>query len=220
MNKILSWFCYLFLKPIVKFIFIKEVKGIENLPKSNFILAPNHQSHLDQIAAGYLCVPRKFTYLGQIDKYSGLEALLRNTAYKIAGVIPVHRFNEESKKRAIEECIKRIKKGEILVIYPEGTRSKDGKIGEGKTGIAKIYLKTGIPILPVAFKGTFDLMPVGKSFPKIKRVIKINVGKPLQFQEEFEMAKILDPQSKEYKEICQKITKKVMEEIKKLFENI
>ena len=220
MNKILSWFCYLFLKPIVKFIFIKEVKGIENLPKTNFILAPNHQSHLDQIAAGYLCVPRKFTYLGQIDKYSGLEALLRNTVYKIAGVIPVHRFNEESKKRAIQECVKRIKKGEILVIYPEGTRSKDGKIGEGKTGIAKIYLKTGIPILPVAFKGTFDLMPVGKSFPKIKRIIKINVGKPLQFQEEFEMAKNLDPQSKEYKEICQKITNKVMEEIKKLFEKI
>jgi 1-acyl-sn-glycerol-3-phosphate acyltransferase len=220
MNKTLSWFCYLFLKPIVKFTFIKEVKGTENLPKTNFILAPNHQSHLDQIPAGYLCVPRKFTYLGQIDKYSGIVAFLRNTAYKIAGVIPVHRFNEESKKRAIQECIKRIKKGEILVIYPEGTRSKDGKIGEGKTGIAKIYLKTGVPILPVAFKGTFDLMPVGKPFPKIKRIIKINVGKPLQFQEEFEMAKNLDPQSKEYKEICQKITKKVMEEIKNLFENI
>jgi 1-acyl-sn-glycerol-3-phosphate acyltransferase len=104
-------------------------------------------------------------------------------------------------------------------MYPEGTRSKDGKIGEGKTGIAKIYLETGIPILPVAFKGNFDLMPVGKSFPKFKKIIKINVGKPLQFKKEFEIGRNLNPQSKEYKEICQKITKRVMEEIKKLFEN-
>jgi 1-acyl-sn-glycerol-3-phosphate acyltransferase len=110
MNKILSWFCYLFLKPIVKLIWIKEVKGIENIPKKNFILAANHQSHWDQITAGYLCVPRKFTYLGQIDKYSGFEAFLRNLYFKIAGVIPVHRYNEESKKRAIQECVERLKK--------------------------------------------------------------------------------------------------------------
>ncbi len=220
MNKALSWFCKIFLKPIVDAFFIKEVRGLENLPKGNFILAANHQSHLDQIATGYLCVPRKFTYLGQIDKYSGIEAFLRNFFYKIGDVIPVHRYNEESKKKAVEECIKRLKKGEILIIYPEGTRSRDGKIHEGKPGIGKIYLKTGVPILPVAIKGTFDLIPVGKSFPKIKRIVRINVGKPLQFKEEIERAKNLDDQSQEYKEICQRISNRVMEEIKNLFEKL
>ena len=217
MNKVLSWFCYIFLKPIVKLIWIKEVKGIENIPKSNFILAANHQSHWDQVITAYLCVPRSFTYLGQIDKYSGFEAFLRNFLYFIAGVIPVHRYDEESKKKAIKNCVERLKKGEILIMYPEGTRSKDGKIHEGKPGIAKIYLETGIPILPVAIKGNFEIMPVGKSFPKLKKIVKINVGKPLEFKKELEIGRNLNPQSQEYKEICQKITQKVMEEIKNLF---
>jgi 1-acyl-sn-glycerol-3-phosphate acyltransferase len=218
MNKVLSWFCYLFLKPIVKLIWIKEVRGIENIPKTNFILAANHQSHWDQVITGYLCAPRRFTYLGQIDKYSGAEAFLRNFLYLVAGVIPVHRYDEESKRRAIKKCIERLKKGEILIMYPEGTRSKDGKIHEGKPGIAKIYLETGVPILPVAIKGNFEIMPIGKVFPRLKKIVKINVGKVLEFKEELEIAKNLNCQSPEYKEICQKITKKVMEAITQLYQ--
>jgi 1-acyl-sn-glycerol-3-phosphate acyltransferase len=220
MNKVLSWFCHIFLKPIVKLIWIKEVRGIENIPKTNFILAANHQSHWDQVINAYLCVPRRFTYLGQIDKYSGFEGFLRNFLYSVAGVIPVHRYNEESKRKAIKECVERLKKGEILIMYPEGTRSKDGKIHEGKPGIAKIYLETGIPILPVAIKGNFEIMPVGKSFPKFKKIVKINVGKPLEFKKELEIGRNSNPQSPEYKEICQRITQRVMEEIKKLFEEL
>jgi len=220
MNKILSWFCYIFLKPIVKLIWIKEVKGIENIPKTNFILAANHQSHWDQVITGYLCVPRRFTYLGQIDKYSGIEGFLRNLLYFLAGVIPIHRYNEESKKKAIKECAKRLAKGDILIMYPEGTRSRNGKIHEGKSGIAKIYLTTGIPILPVAIKGNFEIMPPGKKIPRFKKIVKINIGKPLEFKQELEIAHNLNSQSPEYKEICQRITQKVMEEIKKLFEKI
>jgi 1-acyl-sn-glycerol-3-phosphate acyltransferase len=201
-------------------IWIKEVRGIENIPKTNFILAANHQSHWDQVITAYLCVPRRFTYLGQIDKYSGFEGFLRNFLYFVAGVIPIHRYNEESKRKAIKECVKRLKKGDILIMYPEGTRSKDGKIHEGKPGIAKIYLETGIPILPVAIKGNFEIMPVGKSFPKFKKIVKINVGKLLEFKKELEIGRNLSPQSPEYKEICQKITQRVMEEIKKLFEEL
>ena len=220
MNKFLSWFCYLFLKPIVKLIWIKEIKGIENIPKSNFILAANHQSHWDQVTNGYLCVPRKFTYLGQIDKYSGFEGFLRNFLYFIAGVIPIHRYNEESKKRAMKECERRLKRGEILIMYPEGTRTKTGEIQEFKTGVAQLHLKTGVPILPVATKGNFELMPIGKRFPKFKKIVRINVGKPLDFKREREMASLLNEESPEYKEICEKITKTLREEILKLFNEL
>ncbi|MBC7073782.1 1-acyl-sn-glycerol-3-phosphate acyltransferase [Candidatus Parcubacteria bacterium] len=216
----MSWFCRIFLKWIVDLIWIKEVKGLENIPKTNFILASNHQSHWDQVINGYLCVPRKFTYLGQIDKYSGFQGFLRDLFYKIGGVIPIHRYNEESKKQALEECKRRLKKGEILIMYPEGTRSPDGKIHEGKPGIAKLHLETGIPILPVAIKGNFEIMPIGKIFPKFKKIVKINIGKPMEFKEEIEKAKNLAPESQEYKEICQKITDKVMAQIKDLFEAI
>ncbi len=216
MNKILSWFCKIFLKPIVDLIWIKKVSGLDNIPKTNFILASNHQSHWDQVITAYLCVPRKFTYLGQIDKYTGLEGFLRNFLYTIASVIPIHRYDEESKKNALKKCVERLKKGEILIMYPEGTRSKNGKIGPGKPGIAKIYLQSGVPILPVCIKGNFEIMPIGKKFPRLKKIVEIKVGKPLRFKEELEMAKKLDCHSPEYKNICQKITDKLVEEIKKL----
>ena len=218
MNRFVSLLCYIFLKPIVKILFIKEVKGWENIPKRNFILAPNHSSHLDQLATGYVCVPRKFHYIGQIDRYQGTDRVLLQILYTVAGVIRVHRKNEESKKEAVEKSIEVLKKGASLIIYPEGTRTRNGKMGEGKPGIAKIFLKTGVPILPVGIKGTFELMPVGTSFPKIKREVKINIGKPLFFEEELKKAKNLAEDSIEYQEILDKITKEVMEEIKNLVE--
>lgn len=220
MNRILSWFCYIFLKPIVKLIWIKEIKGWGNIPKGNFILTSNHQSHWDQVINGYLCAPRRFTYLGQIDKYAGFDGFLRNLLYKIADVVPIHRYQEESKKRAMKECIKRLKRGDILIMYPEGTRSKDGKIGEGKPGIAFLHLISGVPILPVAIKGNFEIMPLGSSFPKLKKIVKINIGTPLSFLEEKEKIKNLSLGDLQTKEVCLKITQKIMAEIKKLFEEI
>jgi 1-acyl-sn-glycerol-3-phosphate acyltransferase len=220
MNRIVSWFCHIFIKPLVKILFIKKVKGWENIPKRNFILAANHSSHLDQLMTGYICVPRKFHHIGQIDRYTGTDRILLNILYFIGGVIRVHRKNEESKKEAVEKSIEVLKKGASLIIYPEGTRTRNGKIGEGKPGVAKIFLKTGVPILPVGIKGTFELMPPGTGFPKIKRIVKINIGKPLFFEKEFEKAKNLNEDSIEYQEILEKITKRVMEEIKNLVETI
>lgn len=220
MNKPLSWFSKIFLKPIVDWLFIKEVKGLENIPKTNFILAANHQSHLDQIVTAYVCVPRRFHMIGQVDRYNkGLSRILRDTIYFIAEVIPLDRKSEDSKKRVIEEAVKVLKKGDILIIYPEGTRSRTGEIQEGKEGVAKIFLRTGVPILPVGIKGTFELMPPGKVFPKIKKVIKINVGPALYFKEEFHFAQNLNCDSREYKEILKKITQKVMSEIRNLVQN-
>lgn len=220
MNSFLSWICKIFLKPIVGFIWIKTVIGKENIPSSNFILASNHQSHWDQVINAYICVPRPFTYLGQVDKYWGFEKFLRNLIYKIGGVIPVNRLDAESKRLAVEKCIRMLKKGYVLIMYPEGTRSKDGNIHEGKPGLGRIYLSTNVPILPVAIKGNFEIMPIGSVFPKFKKIIGINIGKPLLFPKEYEEARYLSAESKEYKEMCSKITNKVMEEIKNLFGQI
>jgi len=218
MNRLESWFCKIFFKPVVDKLLIKEVKGLENLPKGNFILAANHQSHLDQLMTGYVCVPRRFHMIGQIDRYHGFVKILLYLIYFIAGVIPVNRDDEKSRKKAAEEAVKVLKGGDILVIYPEGTRTRTGEVQRGKFGVVKIYLRTGVPILPVGIKGVFELMPPGKGLPRIKKIIEINIGKPLYFKEEFERAKNLDCNSEEYKNLLQKITDKVMEEIKKLVE--
>lgn len=216
MNRIVSYFCKIFIKPIVDRLFIKKVEGWENIPSRNFILAANHQSHLDQIATGYVCVPRRYYYIGQIDRYRGFDRFLLNVLYFVAGVIKVNRKKPESRKKAKEEAIERLKKGDCLVIYPEGTRTRTGKIQEGEMGVAKIFLKTGVPILPVGILGTFELMPPGKGFPKIKREVKIDIGKPLFFEKEFWKAKKIKKDSVEYQEILKKITQRVMEEIARL----
>lgn len=215
MNRALSWFCKIFLQPIIRKILIKEVKGWENIPKGNFILAANHQSHLDEIATAYLCVPRRFHFIGQTDNFKGLGKILIYIFYFITGVIPIDRESEESRKKVIKEAIKVLKKGDILIIYPEGTRTRTGKMGEGKFGVARIFLKTGVPILPVAIEGTFEIMPPGKK-PKIKKIVKINIGKPLHFKEELERIRKAGWNSKENKQILVKITDKLMRDIASL----
>ncbi len=215
MNRALSWFCKIFLQPIVRKLLIKEVKGWENIPKGNFILAANHQSHLDEIATAYLCLPRRFHFIGQTDNFKGFGKILIYIFYFITGVIPIDRKSEESRKKVIKEAIRVLKKRDILIIYPEGTRTRTGKMGEGKFGVARIFLKTGVPILPVAVKGTFDIMPPGKK-PKIKKVVKINIGKPLYFKEELERIRGVGWNPENNKQILVKITDKLMRDIASL----
>lgn len=215
MNRVLSWFCKIFLQPIVGKLLIKETRGWENIPKGNFILAANHQSHLDEIATAYLCVPRRFHFIGQTDSFKGLGRIFIHIFYFITGVIPIDRKSEESRKKVIKEAIRVLKKGDVLIIYPEGTRTRTGEMGEGKFGVARIFLETGVPILPVAVEGTFELMPPGKK-PKIKKVVKINIGKPLYFKEELERIRKLGWNSEENKQILIKITDKLMRDIASL----
>ena len=216
MNSLFSWFCKIFLKPIVDGLLIKEVKGLENIPKTNFILVSNHQSYLDIIIDSYLCVPRKFHFIGQIEGFKIPLRWLIATVYFLSGVIPLNRKNEESREEVIKEAIKVLKKGDILIIYPEGRRSTNGEIQEGKSGAARIFLKTGVPILPVGIKGTFEILPP-KGKLKIKKIIKINIGRPLLFEQEFQISKNSAEDSKDYQQIIQKITNKAMKEINSLF---
>jgi len=215
MNRIFSWFCKIFLKPIVDRLLIKRVQGLENIPRGNFILVSNHLSYLDIIVDSYLCVPRKFHFIGQIDGWKGIMKWLIRALYFLFGVIPLDRESEESRENTIKEAVKVLKKGNVLILYPEGRRSTNGQIQKGKLGTAKIFLKTGVPILPTAIKGTFELLPPHGKL-KIKRIVEINVGRPLFFKEEFALAQNLNENSKEYQQILQNITDKVMEEISKL----
>ena len=212
MNRLVSWFCKIFLKPLVKFLFFKQVKGLENIPKRNFILVSNHQSHLDWFLCGFICVPRRFHFIGQVDVYTGISGISRDILYFMAGVIRLNRKSIESKKKAVNQAIDVLKKGDILILYPEGTRTRTGAIGKGKKGTAKFLLETGTPILPMAINGTFELMPPGGKL-KIKKIVKINIGAPLYFEQELAEAKNLSKDSEQYNQLLIKITNKVMEEI-------
>lgn len=212
MNKFGSVLCKIFLKPWLDSRLINKTEGLENIPKGNFILAANHQSNLDHIAAGYICLPRSFRFIGQFDGHKGYKQWMVKAFYSLMGVIPLDRTNSESKKEVLEKAIEYAKKGDIIALYPEGTRTRDGQIGEAKPGVAKIFLGTGLPILPVAIKGTRELFPPHGKLT-IKKIIEVKVGKPLYFEKEFKEAEALSYKSEEYKEICQRISEKVMDEI-------
>ncbi len=215
MNPLLAWFCKIFLAPLVKILFIKEIKGQEFIPRRNFILVSNHTSYLDIIFDAYLSVPRKFHFIGQIEGFKIPLRWLIAALYFLSGVISLNRKEENSREEVVKKAIEVLKKRDVLIIYPEGRRSVTGEIEEGKFGTAKIFLKTGVPILPVGIRGAFELLPPHGKL-KIKRIVKINVGKPLFFEKEFKEAQNLDENSEEYKEILEKITIQIMEEIKKL----
>lgn len=137
----------------------------------------------------------------------------------MGGVIPLNRQDKESKKEVISKAINKVKKGYSIIIYPEGTRSENGQVKEGKLGAAKIFLKTGVPILPTGIKGAYNLFPKGGKL-KIKKNVELIIGRPLLFEKEFNLARNLSPDSEEYLEVCIQITNQIMEEIKKLvYEN-
>jgi len=218
MNKVLSWFCKIFLAPLFSLLFLKKVEGKENIPQSNFILVSNHLSYLDILVDGYICLPRSFCFIGQIDGFKGILKKLVLWTYFFTGTIPLDRKDPESRKNCSQKSIEVLKKGKILVLYPEGTRSKDGKLQEFKNGFAKIFLKTGFPILPVVLKGTYELLPPKGKF-KIKKIIEVKILSPLYFKEEFERAKGLSQESEEYREIVQKITQITWQEMAKALKN-
>lgn len=174
-------FVYLLAKFIGFFIynlfFSIETKGKENFPKRNgFIVACNHVSFLDPITIGYVC-PRKLYYFA---KSSLFKIKVLSNLIKILGAIPVERETEMS--LVLRKGLEILRKGEGILIFPEGTRSVDGLIKDGKPGIGFLAFKSKVPVIPVRLKGTDKILPVGRKFVRISK-IKVIIGKPVYFKE-------------------------------------
>jgi 1-acyl-sn-glycerol-3-phosphate acyltransferase len=149
---------------------------------------------------------------------TGFMGFLRDLLYGYAEVIPVNRKDGESRKQAFARALQRLKQGYILNIYPEGTRSRDGKLHEFKPGVARLHLESGAPVLPVAVKGSYELMPPGQKL-KIKKTVSLIVGKPLDFEKERNIASGLDKSSQEYHQLCDGIVKQIEDEIGRLLQS-
>jgi len=215
MKKIVSLLAWVFPSSILKLLFVKSVEGKKNFPKGNFILAANHLSHIDWSIDGAIMTPRRYTFIAQIDKMTGVKKILRDLLYLWAGIIPVDRRDRDSKKKALARAIGMVKSGYSLVIYPEGTRSRDGQLHAFKPGLGKICLETGVPVVPLAHIGTYELMPPGQKF-KAKKIVRMIIGKPLEFKNERELAQMMDKSSQAYYGLCTDISKKVEDEVARL----
>jgi 1-acyl-sn-glycerol-3-phosphate acyltransferase len=170
------------LGPILRLLFRPWVEGEENIPDEGAaIFASNHLSFSDSIFLPLL-VPRRMTFLAKSDYFTGTGLKGRATAafFKGVGQLPVDRSGGRAGEAALRSGLKVLRRGELLGIYPEGTRSPDGRLYRGRTGVARMALEAGVPVLPVAMIGTDKAQPTGKKIPKVMR-IGVKIGKPLDF---------------------------------------
>jgi len=162
---------------LTKFLFRTEITGKKNVPKKGpFIMAPNHVSFLDALILGS-SAPRKLYYFA---KNSLFEKRLLADLITILGAIPAE---HKIMSFALRKGIRILKQKKGILIFPEGTRSKNGKMGTGKPGIGFLAVKSKCPVIPVFISGTNKAFPVGGKFLKPAKV-KIIIGKPIFFNQE------------------------------------
>ena len=170
------------LGPILKLLFRPWVEGEEHIPAEGAaIFVSNHLSFSDSIFLP-LVVPRRMTFLAKADYFTGggLKGRLTLAFFKGAGQLPVARSGGRASNAALEAGLKVLREGELLGLYPEGTRSPDGRLYKGKTGVARMALEARCPVIPVVMVNTDKVQPTGRIIPKIMRV-GVRVGTPLDF---------------------------------------
>ena len=170
------------LGPILRLLFRPTVEGLENIPTDGpAILASNHLSFSDSIFLP-LVAPRRITFLAKSDYFTGRGVKGRLTAafFRGVGQVPIDRTGGNASNAALSSGLRILSAGDLLGIYPEGTRSPDGRLYRGRTGVARMALEGKVPVLPVAMIGTDKAQPTGSVLPKIMR-IGVKIGAPLDF---------------------------------------
>ncbi|MGW2211631.1 lysophospholipid acyltransferase family protein [Streptomyces sp. NPDC001781] len=173
---------YVLLGPVLRLVFRPRIEGLDHVPESGAaIIAGNHLSFSDHFLMPAI-LKRRITFLAKAEYFTGpgLKGRLTAFFFRSAGQIPVDRSGKEAGQAAVREGLRVLDRGELLGIYPEGTRSHDGRLYKGKVGVAVMALKAGVPVVPCAMIGTFEAQPPGRRIPRL-RPITIRFGEPLEF---------------------------------------
>lgn len=173
------------LRPLFFLLFRPHITGRENVPLTGpVILASNHLSFIDSIAIP-LSAPRRVAYLAKAEYFTGtgFGGWLTRTLFTALGAQPVERETHRAAQAALDTALGVLRSGTAFGLYPEGTRSKDGRLARGKTGVAWLALTADCPVVPVAVAGTEKAQPVGARWPRPHR-ISITFGMPLTFPEQ------------------------------------
>ena len=168
--------------PLLRSTFRPWVTGLENIPaKGGVILASNHLSFIDSVFLPLL-VDRNLVFLAKSDYFTGtgLKGWATKMFFTATGMLPIDRSGGKASEASLNTGLRVLAEGRMLGIYPEGTRSPDGKLYRGRTGVARMILEGNVPVVPVAMIDTEKVMPIGTKIPKVQR-IGIVIGEPLDF---------------------------------------
>ena len=167
----------------LKLVFRPWARGRRCVPRRGpVILASNHLSFADHFF-GPLPLPRKVVFLAKAEYFTkpGLTGLLSKAFFSGTGTIPIDRAGGEASERALRSGLRVLAAGKVLGIYPEGTRSRDGRLYKGRTGVARLALEARAPVVPCAMIGTFEFLPPGSFRPNIRIRPGVIFGEPLDF---------------------------------------
>ena len=173
---------YVLVGPLLRLFFPCTVIGAEYIPETGgAILAGNHVSVADSFFTP-LHLKRRVTYLAKSEYFTGkgVKGMLQRWFFSAVGQVPIDRGGASAAHDALMTGVRLLGKGKLLGIYPEGTRSPDGKLYKGKTGVARMALQAGVPVIPVVMVGTDKVNPIGSKIWRPHR-IKLIIGRPLDF---------------------------------------
>ena len=175
-------FKYVFMGPILAFLGRPKVEGLEHVPHSGpAILASNHLAVADSFYLP-LVVRRRITFLAKAEYFTGkgIKGAFNRWFYTVAGQVPIDRTSADAAQGALDTANRILGEGKLLGMYPEGTRSPDGRLYKGKSGLARLALETGVPVIPVAMIGTDVVNPPGSKMWRFGQVT-VRFGKPMDF---------------------------------------
>jgi len=199
------WLTKFILTPFLRLLYRVRVEGREHIPpRGSAILASNHISFCDSFFLP-LVVPRRVTYVAKAEYFDNWKVAW---FFKANGHIPIRRGEGADWKLALDLAAEVLNSGGLFGIYPEGTRSKDGRLYRGHTGVAMLATRTGAPVIPIGFVGTDKAQPVGAKMMRPFKTVTIRIGPPMDFATEAGQ-----PQGQR---ALRAITDKVMKEIQNL----
>ena len=199
----------IFLGPVIKLLFRPWVKGLDNIPAHGAaIIASNHLSFSDSIFMP-LMVHRPVVFLAKSEYFTGTGIKGRLTAafFRLTNQLPMDRSGGAASAASLNAGMEVLKHGGLLGIYPEGTRSPDARLYRGKVGVARLALRAGVPVVPVAMIGTDKVQPIGKRLPNIRRIGMV-FGEPLDFSQYRDQA--------EDRTVQRKVTDEIMTRLMRL----
>jgi 1-acyl-sn-glycerol-3-phosphate acyltransferase len=173
---------YIFLGPLLTLLGRPKVEGLENVPDTGAaILASNHLAVMDSFYLP-LVVRRRITFLAKSEYFTGtgVNGWFKRWFFTVVGQVPIDRTDADTAQAALHTAQRLLDEGKLLGMYPEGTRSPDGRLYKGKTGLARLALHTGVPVIPVAMIGTNTVNPAGSTMLRFGRVT-VRFGEPMDF---------------------------------------
>jgi 1-acyl-sn-glycerol-3-phosphate acyltransferase len=173
--------------PLARAIWRPKVEGSANVPlEGPVLLASNHLSFADSVVIPVVA-PRKVVFLAKAEYFTGtgLRGWLSRSWFEGLGMVPVNRDDTRSALDSLDVALEVLGRGEAFGVYPEGSRSRDGRLYRGRTGVAQLALVSGAPIVPVGLLGTERLQPVGARLPRLARVT-VRFGRPISVQGEYD----------------------------------